>query len=160
MTWAGRVARPLAWLALGLLLVLVGTQESRARLQPYYVLRTATEDAAIKPRILFVLDTSGSMGTKTQPADPVTGQLAECRWDRCEDAAWMGTAEESRISAAKRAISEVITATQDDAKFALLTFLHVPGTELHAGWTEIVDLVSDATSERTIFLKASVLFRP
>lgn len=129
MTWAGRVARPLAWLALGLLLVLVGTQESRARLQPYYVLRTATEDAAIKPRILFVLDTSGSMGTKTQPADPVTGQLAECRWDRCEDAAWMGTAEESRISAAKRAISEVITATQDDAKFALLTFLqHDPRT--------------------------------
>jgi len=43
---------------------------------------------------------------------------------------------------------------------ALVTFLDVPGTELHAGWTEIIDLVTETTSERTIFLKASVLFRP
>lgn len=121
-SWAGRVVRPLAWLAVGLLILMAGMQESRARLQPYYVLRTATEDAAIKPRILFVLDTSGSMGTKNQPADIATGQLQECRWDRCENSAWEGTVEESRIAAAKRAIDEVITATEDDAKFALLTF--------------------------------------
>jgi len=106
---------------MGVLVLLAGMRESSARLQPYYVLRTATEDAAIKPRILFVLDTSGSMSAKSQPAN-AQGFLEECRWDRCENPAWAGTAEESRISAARRAISEVIAATEDDAKFALLTF--------------------------------------
>lgn len=121
-SWAGRVVRPLAWLAVGVLILMAGMQESRARLQPYYVLRTATEDAAIKPRILFVLDTSGSMSTRAIPPDPVTGRLDECRWDRCESPAWAGTDQESRMAAARRAIHEVITATEDDAKFALLTF--------------------------------------
>lgn len=124
-----RIVGPLAWLAVGLLVVLASMRDGNARLKPYYVLRTATEDAAIKPRILFVLDTSGSMATKTQPANAATGQLDECRWDRCESPAWAGTVEESRMSAARRAIHEVITATEDDAKFALLTFLqHDPRT--------------------------------
>lgn len=116
VAWAGRVARPLAWLAMGLLVLLAGVRESSARLQPYYVLRTATEDAAIKPRILFVLDTSGSMGMMAQPT------LEECAWERCENPAFAGTIHESRMAAARRAIHEVIVATQDDAKFALLTF--------------------------------------
>ncbi len=111
-----RVVGPLVWLVLGLALLLTGVQESSARLQPYYVLHTATEAGAIKPRILFVLDTSGSMGMRSQPV------LDECRWQECENPAFAGTTSESRMAAARRAINDVITATQDDAKFALMTF--------------------------------------
>jgi hypothetical protein len=116
VAWAGRVARPLAWLAMGLLVLLAGARDGSARLRPYYVLRTATEAAAVKPRILFVLDTSGSMGMMAQPT------LEECAWERCENPAFAGTIHESRMAAARRAIHQVIVATQDDAKFALVTF--------------------------------------
>jgi hypothetical protein len=115
-SWVRRVAPPVAWLAIALVMLLAGVQESSARLQPYYVLRTATEDAAIKPRILFVLDTSGSMGMRSQAT------LDECRWEECENPAFAGTTSESRMAAARRAVNEVITATEDDAKFALMTF--------------------------------------
>ena len=90
--WARRGASLLAWLALGLLVVLAGAREGEARLRPYYVLRTATEAAAIKPRILFVLDTSGSMASKAQPV------IDECAWERCENEAWAGTIEHEIVT--------------------------------------------------------------
>jgi len=105
------------WLTLGLAIVLASVGDSDARLHPYYVLRTSTGDTDIKPRILFVLDSSGSMGMRAQP------DLELCEWDECEDPALAGTTQESRMAAARRAVNEVITATEDQAKFALMTFL-------------------------------------
>ena len=101
---------------MGLLFLVAGTQESRARLQPYYVLRTATTDTTIRPRILFVLDTSGSMGNQAKLG------LLECQWNECEEPAHYGTIRESRIGVARRVIRETITATGAQAKFALMTF--------------------------------------
>lgn len=42
----------------------------------------------------------------------------------------------------------------------LLTWLDVPGTAAFLGWTERVDLLRGATTERAIFAKVSVLLRP
>jgi hypothetical protein len=110
------VARPLVWLALGLVMLLWGTTESDARLQPYFVLRTATTDTTLRPRILFVLDTSGSMGNQAKLG------LTECGWNECENPASYGTIQESRIGVARRVIRETIVATDAQAKFALMTF--------------------------------------
>jgi len=88
---------------------------SEARLHPYYVIRTATY-GEISPRVLFVLDTSGSMGWKANTANVV------CNWGECESPASYGTENESRISAARRAIQSVVTAASDRADFALMTF--------------------------------------
>jgi hypothetical protein len=41
----------------------------------------------------------------------------------------------------------------------LVTWLDVPGTSMHVGWTEILDLETGETAERIVFLKGSVLFR-
>jgi hypothetical protein len=111
------------------LLAVLHPRASEARLQPYYILRTATGAATVRPRILFVLDTSGSMALRSQS----TAQL--CTWSECEDPAFQGTANESRIAAARRAVHNVVTNLGDDAKFALMTFEQngahgntVPGT--------------------------------
>ena len=42
----------------------------------------------------------------------------------------------------------------------LLTWLDVPGTALHLGWTERIDLLRSATTQRVVFLKLSALLRP
>ena len=49
-----------ALLLIGFALFFSGNKESQARLDPYYVLRGADIDIQ-RPRILVVLDTSGSM---------------------------------------------------------------------------------------------------
>ncbi|MCA9489348.1 MAG: carbohydrate binding family 9 domain-containing protein [Myxococcales bacterium] len=43
---------------------------------------------------------------------------------------------------------------------ALLTWLSVPGTAAYVGWTERIDLGAGSTTDRSVFVKASVLFRP
>ncbi|MCX4247507.1 VWA domain-containing protein, partial [Paraliomyxa miuraensis] len=107
----------LGWLALTVLVVLGSARPGEARLRPYYVLHTATEAAAVKPRILFVLDTSGSMGNQSKQG------LTECAWEECENPALYGSLQESRIGAARRVIHEVVESTQNDAKFGLMTFV-------------------------------------
>lgn len=103
-------------LAVLALVAILTPQRSEARLQPYYILRSATGEAAIQPRILFVLDTSGSMSLRSQAA------AQNCTWGQCEDPAYFGTPNESRISSARRAVHAVVDAMQDEAKFALMTF--------------------------------------
>ncbi|MCH9682726.1 MAG: hypothetical protein K0V04_14925 [Deltaproteobacteria bacterium] len=108
----------MVWLVMGAAILLASANESRARLQPYYVLRTAAGDSEIQPRILFVLDTSGSMSLLAR-----NDILVSCQFENCEDEAAQGTDRESRLAAARRAVREVLAATEDNAKFALMTFI-------------------------------------
>lgn len=113
--WIAAATR-LAALALVVLGVMAVVPESQARLYPYYVIRNASKDVAVKPRILFVMDTSGSMSLSAQSGS------TQCNWDACEDDANAGTVNESRIMAARRAINNVVASTADQATFSLMTF--------------------------------------
>jgi hypothetical protein len=86
--------------------------ESEARMHPYYVVRGVGYHM-VKPRILFVLDTSSSMSLRAQTTE------AQCAWNKCEGG---DGSEQSRIHAARSAIHEVITTTNDAATFGLMTF--------------------------------------
>lgn len=100
-------------LALVVTLVLLGSaRDSQARLDPYYVLR-GLGSGDLRPRILFVVDTSGSMSWRAQEAE------VQCSWGDCET---QTDSRESRISAARRVINRVISQTSDTASFALMTF--------------------------------------
>jgi hypothetical protein len=103
---------------LGLAILLFGlfghARPSEARLDPFYVLR-AQSFAKFQPRILFVIDTSGSMTWK--PSLPDQG----CYWQDCEQPG----PGHSRIYAARKAVREVISQTSDQASFALMSFGHV-----------------------------------
>jgi hypothetical protein len=108
------------WVGLLALVALVvalfaGERPSEARLHPYYIIRTASY-GQVSPRVLFVLDTSGSMGFRANDTGVV------CRWDECENPAMADTEFESRISAARRAVNNVVAATNDRAEYALMTF--------------------------------------
>ena len=106
-----RRAWALATLALSMLwLALAST--SRARVQPYYVLGGATI-AELRPRVLFVLDTSGSMNWKSQVTDE------QCVWEECETGSG---AAQSRIASARHAIRSVVDGMGDSARFGLMTF--------------------------------------
>ena len=85
---------------------------SNARLKPYEVISDAGF-SDIKPRVLFVLDTSGSMMWKTQEA------VDQCEWSQCEDGA---DTERSRIATARAALQQVVSTVGDAGDFALMTF--------------------------------------
>jgi hypothetical protein len=95
-----------------LAILLLASSASQARLHPYYVLQGVSFGQQ-KPRILFVLDTSGSM---TWRAD-ATNEM--CDWDECE--AGVG-AEQSRIHAARSAVRSVVQESDGVANFGLMTF--------------------------------------
>lgn len=97
---------------ISLIAVVGGAGESQARLDPYYVLR-GLSNGEVRPRILFVVDTSGSMSWRAQQADQ------QCNWGDCET---QTDTRESRISAARRVINRVISETGETASFALMTF--------------------------------------
>ncbi len=106
--WVGLCALALvSWVAM--------STPSEARLQPYYVV-DGKSFGQIRPRILFVLDTSGSMAFKAQAA------AEQCVWSECENPEYAGTSRESRVAAARRAIRTVVEQTADQAKFAIMTF--------------------------------------
>ena len=115
-----RLARVLTtWSGLGLMIGMLWLGQSgssQARLDPYYVVRGAAF-GTITPRVLFVLDTSGSMTLRANLA------ADRCRWSRCEDPAYYDTDQESRISAARRAIRQVVAGASDSAQFGLMTFV-------------------------------------
>ncbi len=106
------------WLVMGVAILLSSSTDSSARLQPYYVLRNAAVQSEIQPRILFVLDTSGSMSLLAR-----SDILEQCQFENCEAAATESTSRESRLAAARRAVREVISVTENNAKFALMTFI-------------------------------------
>jgi len=84
---------------------------SHARRHNYFILR-APPSVELRPHVLFVLDTSGSMGWRAQ-TDPT-----ECLWNECE----VSGPGESRISAARRVIQQVVQGTEAQATFALMSF--------------------------------------
>lgn len=102
----------LALMLLSVLVMVGGAQDTQAQLDPYYVLR-GLGSGDVRPRILFVVDTSGSMSWRAQAADE------QCSWGDCET---QTDDRESRISAARRVINSVISETSETASFALMTF--------------------------------------
>ncbi len=120
------LARAVSWLGFSLLLGMLWLGQSgssQARLDPYYVVRGAAFGTTT-PRVLFVLDTSGSMSLRANEA------ADRCRWSRCENPAYYNTDEESRISAARRAIQEVVAGAGSSADFSLMTFVqNTPETD-------------------------------
>ena len=109
---------PSGWLRIAPILVLVvltlmtlWSPRSEARLDPYYLLR-GLSTGSVKPRILFVLDTSGSMTWRTDNSN-------NCPSGSCENTASAGR---SRINAAREGIRTVISNVGDTANFGLMTF--------------------------------------
>lgn len=95
--------------------VLVGSlfaSESQARLEPYYIVRGASF-AAVTPRVLIVLDTSGSMAWKADATNLM------CKWRDCESA--VGSSR-SRIASAREAIRTLVNTLDEDISFGLMTF--------------------------------------
>jgi len=112
MNRMNRIAR--AALAVAVLALAWGMlRPLEARVRPYYVIQGAGF-GAIQPRILFVLDTSGSMSWLT-----ANGSTA-CEWDECETTVGQPTA--SRIATARAAIRDVVAGVGDNASFGLMTF--------------------------------------
>lgn len=102
----------LGMMLLSVLIMVGGADDTHARLDPYYVLR-GLGSGDVRPRVLFVVDTSGSMSWRAQEAN------AQCNWGDCET---QTDTRESRISAARRVINGVISETADTASFSLMTF--------------------------------------
>ncbi len=86
--------------------------ETNARLHAYFVLQTNNSGSS-SPRIVFVLDTSGSMAVRADDT------YTRCTWNECEDA---DDYRQSRISAARKAINAVVQQYDGKARFSLMTF--------------------------------------
>ncbi|MBK6917547.1 MAG: type IV pilin biogenesis protein [Deltaproteobacteria bacterium] len=86
---------------------------TQARVRPYYVAQ-GSSFGAVKPRVLFVLDTSGSMGLKANADDDL------CEWGECEST--VGSETASRIATARASINAVVSSVGNAGSFALMTF--------------------------------------
>jgi hypothetical protein len=100
---------------LGMALLVFGVvgpvREVDARLDPYYILH-GQSFGKLKPRILFVVDSSSTM--RYEQPWPDVG----CDWGECEH--WND--DQSRVHAARYVINNVTEAASDEAEFALMTF--------------------------------------
>jgi hypothetical protein len=65
----------------------------------------------------------------------------------------------ARVVVQHERIDEVIDLENELLLSGLVTWLDVPGTSMHVGWTEILDLETRTIAERIVFLKGSVLLR-
>ncbi|HLT37905.1 MAG TPA: hypothetical protein VK034_16585, partial [Enhygromyxa sp.] len=95
-------------LVLGLL---VHARTGEARLDPFYIVHGQSY-GKLSPRVLFVVDTSGSMAWEQPWPD------TPCTWGNCES----DGAGQSRIAAARRVINTVVDETGEAASFGLMTF--------------------------------------
>ncbi|PRQ09949.1 type IV pilin biogenesis protein [Enhygromyxa salina] len=120
MTTRTQLVRTGAWpqrlsAALFVMFVVVGLlaqpRASEARLDPFYIV-TGQSFGTVTPRVLFVLDTSGSMGFEQPWPDQ------KCTWDGCES----DGPGESRVHAARKVINEVVAHAGDSADFAMMSF--------------------------------------
>ncbi|MFO7562685.1 MAG: hypothetical protein R6X02_08565 [Enhygromyxa sp.] len=104
---------------LGAALLLLGlfgqAGQAEARLDPFYIVH-GHSFGKLKPRILFVVDSSATM--RYEQPWPDTG----CDWGECEH--WNDS--QSRVHAARAVINMVTDAASDEADFALMTFGQAP----------------------------------
>lgn len=119
------LSRLVGWVGLGLMVVMLWLGQSgssQARLDPYFVVR-GDAFGTISPRVLFVLDTSGSMNRRAHAAGE------RCRWSQCENPAYYESADPddqtrvSRLYAARRAIQDVVQGANESAEFGFMTFI-------------------------------------
>ncbi|PRQ03339.1 hypothetical protein ENSA5_16930 [Enhygromyxa salina] len=112
------------WLKLaGIALLMFGivghADKANARLDPFYIVHGASY-GAISPRILFVLDNSGSMAMDETYVPLATYPNTKCWWHNCENSA--AGVFQSRVHAARSVIKELAEANAGQAEFALMTF--------------------------------------
>ena len=110
----------LALLAFG---VLGHVQSAEAKLDPFYVVTGASYSQS-SPRILFLLDSSGSMAHTMEHYPLAKTKNKRCQWDECEDGG--AGIKQSRIHAARAVISELALANKYKAEFGLMTFGNIP----------------------------------
>ena len=94
-----------------LLALLLESRESAARLDPFYIVNHHSQGRVV-PRVLFVLDTSGSMGFEQPWPD------TKCTWSACES----DGPGQSRVHAARDVINDVVEHAGESAQFGLMTF--------------------------------------
>ncbi|EDM75360.1 type IV pilin biogenesis protein, putative [Plesiocystis pacifica SIR-1] len=106
----------LAILALGLL---ARPGETEAKLDPFYIVH-GKSFGQVPPRVLFVLDNSGSMAMDDTYLPNATYPNTKCWWDNCENenAGFL----QSRIHAARKVIQLLIEDNAGAAEFGLMTF--------------------------------------
>ncbi len=97
--------------ALLLFALLAPATRGEARLDPFYIVHGQSY-GALTPRVLFVVDTSGSMAWRQPWPDTL------CAWTDCESEG----PNQSRINAARRVINTVVAQAGDAASFGLMTF--------------------------------------
>ncbi|NVB36665.1 type IV pilin biogenesis protein [Pseudenhygromyxa sp. WMMC2535] len=115
MNERGPRPRPLGLLGLLMLAAAVFglPRPGAARLDPFYIVH-GQSFGAVTPRILFVLDTSGSMGFEQPWPDK------KCSWDECEDDE--AGSQRSRMTVARQVIGKIVADNEDTASFGLMTF--------------------------------------
>ena len=86
-------------------------RDSEARLDPFYIVRGQSY-GELAPRILFVVDTSGSMSFEQPWPD------TRCTWEECES---QGPGR-SRIHVAREVIQSLVAEGEGTASFSLMTF--------------------------------------
>ena len=87
------------------------SSKTEARLDPFYIVHGQSY-GKLTPRVLFMLDTSGSMAWQ----QPWPDQL--CAWTDCES----NNTHQSRVHAARQVINTVVEEAGDAATFGLMTF--------------------------------------
>ncbi|MCA9685102.1 MAG: VWA domain-containing protein, partial [Myxococcales bacterium] len=105
------------------LALLVLPRPGQARLDPYYVIH-GQGAVSISPRVLVVLDNSGSMAMDETYVPDAQYPNTKCWWDNCENAD--AGVLQSRIHAARDVIETLVAANEDKAEFALMTFGNTP----------------------------------
>ncbi len=101
------------------LAVFVHPGESEARLNPFYIVQGQSY-GEVAPRILFVLDNSGSMAFDETYIPGATFPDTKCWWTYCENS--NGGLLQSRVNAARDVITTIFEGNKDRAEFALMTF--------------------------------------
>ncbi|KIG13947.1 hypothetical protein DB30_07363 [Enhygromyxa salina] len=115
LTWGLKLA--------GAALLLVGmlshAQQAQARLDPFYIV-TGASYGTVSPRILFVLDNSGSMAMDVTYNPLSIYPNTKCWWHNCEDDD--AGVLQSRVNAAREVITKLAQANKSKAEFGLMTF--------------------------------------
>ena len=94
-----------------------------AKLDPFYIVRGSSYNTS-SPRILFLLDSSGSMAHTLEHYPLASPKNKRCLWHQCEDAE--AGIKQSRVHAARDVITELAAANKDKAEFALMTYGNTP----------------------------------